>query len=1357
MMTSIRYFSLVAVLLAPFMVHAQTAFEFVENKGQWDGPFDYKSTNGYSDVYLRKDGVTFVLKDKNNRESVDEFRHGHTTVAPVLKYHAYTMNFVGGNTNVQLQGQKPQKHYYNYFLGSDQSKWATKCHPYLAVTYTEIYPNIDARFYNDGDLLKYDIIVHAGGDAKQVQMAYDGVDNIAVNKGKLTIQTSLGTMAELEPYAYQYINNEKVEVACAYELHGKTVKYKLGKNYDKAYELIIDPTLVFCTFTGSTADNWGYTATPGAGGEFYAGGIAAGVGYPASVGAFQTTYGGGGVSGNGYACDAAISKFNTTGTTLLWASYIGGSNNDQPHSIIEAANGELVVMGRTYSTNFPTSTGCYDNSNGGGADIFVCRFNASGAALVGSTYIGGSSDDCVNYDAGYTTFNDLKFFYGDDSRSEVILDNAGNILVANNTKSSNFPTTTGAYQTSLQGGQDGVFIKLNPSLTSLIYSTYLGGSGEDCANVLHINKANPNSLFIGGGTKSSNFPTTGTPLHGTFQGGTTDGFLMKFNLGTNTMQASTYIGTSAYDQVFGIQDDNSGAIYIMGQTMGSFPVSAGVYSNTGGRHFVQLLDSNLSSSLLSTRFGTNSPLEPNLSLNAFLVDTCGNVYISGWGDGGGGATSTSGTSGLPTTTNALQSSTDGGDFYFIVFTPNLASLLYASFYGQNGVGLNGLGAEHVDGGTSRFDKDGVIYQAICGNCGQGVTFPTTAGAYATTNPSNNCNLAALKIAFEFQSPSAVAAASPFATGCAPLTVNFTNNSTNALSYQWDFDNGQTSTAVSPTTTYTQPGTYNVQLIATNPNACTITGSADTTYLTIIVKADTMKADFNLAKLDSCVTFTLGVTNTSSFFGGSFGPSTSWLWNWGDGNTSTSQNPGTHTYSALGTYVVTLTITDTNACNGPVTLSKTVTFINNYIAGDFAIPDTGCAPFPVAFSPSTSGIITGFNWYFGDGGTSTNNSPNHTYSTYGAFTAMLVVSNPNSCNKFDTAYQTVFVSGDIAANFSYVKQDTCEPYIIGVTNLSVTNPAFSNANNWTTYTWNWGDNSANYVGQNPLSHTYVAPGTYTITLTMTDSTSCNSPETFQQVVTFVDNNVSAIFDLPDTVCHPYIHVFTNGSSNVTNYNWYFGDDGSSSSNPAPTHTFNTLGTFTVTLLGTNLTTCNIADSAQQVITVVESPVADFTYQPFPPLPNKPVFFTNKSVGAVSYVWDFGDGTGSTEVNPVHLYNKSMETQVCLTATNSYGCSNKRCLPISPRVTNVVDVPTGFTPNGDGTNDLVMVKGYGIQEMVFRIFNRWGELVFEATKPDVGWDGVYKGKPQEMDAFAYTLQVTFTDGTLTSKKGNITLIR
>jgi gliding motility-associated-like protein len=1335
--------------------------EYVRNDGQWIDDFNYKANTQRGDIYLSKRGFMVVLSDKDNSEKLHKRHHGQIGGKVVLNYHAYEMQFLNANKTVEITDSKQQPHYYNYFLGNDPAHWKSFIHPAYNVEYKNLYTNIDAHVYSENGNVKYDFIVHPGADINNLQIKYSGATKLSIKKRCLEINTTIGENTELPPYAYQFINGEKIEVKCDYILKNNIVKYSLGKNYDPTQELIIDPTLVFCTFTGSTADNWGYSATYDSLGNFYAGGIVGntapntglptGTGYPVTVGAFQTTYGGGGSSGMGnvFTYDASISKFDPTGATLIYATYLGGADNDQGQSLVVDYAGHLIIAGRTYSTNFPVSTTGYDQTQNGAADLFVTKLNWAGSALIGSTYIGGSGDDGVNLFADEVTLGDLKHNYGDDARSEVIVDSFNNVFVAAASSSTNFPTVL-ANQGTKSGGQDGVVFKLNANLSSLNWSTFMGGSSSDAAYVLSFNKRNPNELYVAGGTMSSDFPTTPGTLHPTFQGGLIDGFVHKYNATTYTLAKGTYIGTNAYDQVYGIQSDDSNRVFIMGQTMGAYPVVGNVYSNPGSSQFISRLDTNLTKINLSTVFGSGSTTATNISPNAFLVDICSNVYVSGWG-GPIISNNPGSTTGLPITTGtAFKTTTDGSDFYFIVLRKNLDSLLFGSFFGQNG----GFGGEHVDGGTSRFDPNGVMYQAICANCGTAPkpVFPTTAGTYSPNNPSPNCNLGALKIDFQLVGAHAQAIASPTTTGCKPFAVTFSNGSTNATSYLWDFGDGTaTSTTAAPGHTFMNVGVFNVTLVAYNPNGCK--GTTDTAHIFITVENDTIKSNFNLVKLDSCTSFKIGVTNLGSYYNGTFGASTSWLWTWGDGTTSTAQNPLTHTYTATGTYNVTLTIKDTNSCNDSTKFTKTVSFINNVISTAFNIPDTLCPPYTHTFASTSLGATT-YLWNFGDGNTSTLAGPTHTYLTAGTYTVTLIIGNPTSCNKFDTAQQVIHMKPKIATDFSYTKLDTCKPYKIGITNLSTLSP-YTNSSSWTQFVWNWGDGSST-TSQNPVQYSYSAPGTYTITLTMLDSTSCNSPQTINKVVSFVDNNVSANFALPDTGCAPFTWTYNNPSKNVTTYQWFFGDGGTSASG-APTYTFITPGTYTIKLFTFNPNTCNKLDSFMQTIVIMGSPTADFIYTPNPVLANKAVSFTNKSIGATYYVWDFGDGSGNAEVNPIHLYNKSMETFVCLTAYNSSGCPNKKCLPISPRVINVIDVPTGFSPNGDGINDYIQIKGYGVKEYSFQIYNRWGELVFKSTNINDKWDGTYKGKLQEVDAFSYLLQVTFTDNSISTKKGNITLIQ
>ncbi len=1148
--------------------------EFIENQGQWDGPFLFKGVASKGDIYLQKNGFRIMMSDAANHAKLEMLHHGTTREKQTLNYHAYEMNFLNTNPAFTISKLKPQKIYYNYYLGSNPDKWKTGIHPNLAIDYKNYYDNTDLHIYSEEGNIKYDIILHKGADLNKIRIEYKGTDGLRLENNKLYIKTSLGESVELSPYSYQFINGEKKEVACSYRLENNIVSFDVTGNYNKELDLYIDPTLIFCSFTGSTADNWGFTATNDTLGNFYAGGITSGQGYPVTLGVIQPTYGGGtNISGSQFPCDATFTKFSAAGTTALFATYLGGIDNDQPHSIIVDKDDNLCIAGRTYSNNFPVTPGCYDNSFNGGADMFITKINSTGTALVGSTYIGGAGDDGVNEEALEFLAGILKHNYADDARSEIIYDNSNNVYIASCTKSNNFPVTPSAFQPALAGQQDAVIFQLNNNLSNLIWSTYAGGVNNDAAYVLAINKTNPGELFVGGGTISSNFPSTPGVYQPTYQGGSTDGFLMKFNTTTKALTASTFVGTNQYDQVYGVQTDDSNHVYITGQTLGAYPVSPGVYSNPGSSQFIAKFNTTLTTQMISTVYGSGTTAFTNISPNAFLVDKCQNIYVSGWG-GNLGFPISSSTTGMTVTPNALQPNTDGSDFYFIVLSKNMVNLEYASFFGQVG-GVS----EHVDGGTSRFDANGVIYQAICAACGASQIFPTSPGVAFPQNLSPNCNLAALKIAFDLQNPDAHASANGPLTGCAPLTINFQNNSTSATNYVWDFGDGSPlDFSVNPTHTYTTAGTFTLTLIANNPNGCT--ASSDTTQLIITVKDDSLFAGFTYAKIDSCGPFTVQFTNTSTYNNG--------------------------------------------------------------------IP---------------------------------------------------------------------------AAN--------------------------------ATYTWDFGDGTS-YTGQFPPLHNYPAAATYTVILTMTDPNACNNPSTFQLVIDFTTSIVKSAFIMPDTICLPALVTFTDQSTNATTWNWIFGD-GNTSNVQNPTNNYTTIGTYTVYLVSGNPNSCNKLDSSSKVITILPTPVADFTWTPIVPEPNTPNHFKNLSTGATKYLWDFGDGTTSTNKDEVHVYDKDGTYTVCLTATNEYGCRDTVCKSVRGIVIPLVDVPSGFSPNGDGINDVVYVKGYGIEKMTFRIFNRWGEKVFESTEKSKGWDGRYKNTMQEMEVYSYTLAVEFFDGTKTSKSGNITLLK
>jgi gliding motility-associated-like protein len=1179
-------------------------FEFVENKGQWEKNIRFKGVMNNGAFFLQEKGFVVVQHKAEDLQQLADLFHITSTSAGMsakatgkdqgenkvtVRSHAYSVEFVNAASPV-VAGDKPVPSYNNYFLGNDPAKWKGNCNIYQAVTYQNIYPGIDVRYYTNEGQLKYDIIVNAGADLSRLVMKYEGVDALGVKNEQLLIKTSVGDTHEMEPVAYQIVNGQRKSVECRFKVAGNTVGFSVGK-YVSGSTLVIDPVLVFSTFTGSTADNWGYTATYGADGSFYAGGIAFSTGFPASTGAYQSNYGGGVDDVEGLiGFDIGIMKFSADGKSRIYGTFLGGNGNEYPHSLIEDQQGELVMAGRTTSANYPVKSPTF--GGGGNYDIVLTKFNASGTALVGSRKIGGAEMDGVNIRPKYLAGSalpaeSLRRNYGDDSRSEVILDGAGNILLASSTQSVKFPTTAGAFQNTLGGKQDGVVIKTSPDLSNILFSSYLGGDDNDAAFVLAINPTD-NNIYVGGNTVSKNLPgDKGGVLQSAFQGGETDGFVSILTAGGQLLK-TTYLGTGGNDMLYGIQFDRFSFPYVMGTTTGSWPVVNARFSQTGGRQFISKLKPGLSGYEYSTVFGTNNPL-PNISPIAFLVDRCENVYVSGWGGSidQNANYPNAGTAGLSVTGNALQSTTDGSDFYFFVLERNATSQLYGSFFGQNG----GAG-EHVDGGTSRFDRNGVIYQAFCANClsRPRPAFPTTPGVWSVQNGATNCNLAAVKIAFDLAGVvgsvrSSIKGSVTDTAGCVPLTVDFADTLAEGKNYIWNFDDG--------------------------------TGDIATT------------------------------------------------------------------------------------------------------------------------TPTTS----------------------HTYNAVGEYRVRLVSIDSAKCNVADTAYTNIKVRTYKALlDFKPEKLEPCDAFNYQFSNLSVVSPA-ARSFSANSFKWNFGDKSPTVVaGTNNVTHNFPGPGTYNVKLLLNDTTFCNSPDSLVLSLK-ISTNVKAAFLTPQSGCAPYNAVFNNSSAGGQQFSWNFGD-GSSSAASNPQHLYTIPGSYIVSLNVIDSATCNVKDSVFTTIVVTGKPIASISFSPDPPLENTPVQFFNSSIGANRYKWLFGDGDSliTTSSSPIeHVYNATDTFNTCLVATNIAGCSDTTCKPVAARIVALLDVPNAFTPNNDGVNDKVFVRGFGIRKMIWRIYNRWGVLVYETADRTQGWDGSYKGSVQSKDVYHYTLDVEFSDNSTYHKTGDITLLR
>ncbi len=635
----------------------------------------------------------------------------------------------------------------------------------------------------------------------------------------------------------------------------------------------------------------------------------------------------------------------------------------------------------------------------------------------------------------------------------------------------------------------------------------------------------------------------------------------------------------------------------MGTTTQAFPVINSPFNTiTNGikqansKQFITKMNPDLSIIIYNANFG-KSVSEPDISPTAFLVDICGNAYVSGWGGKANFDYIQTNLTGMPVTANAISKLTDGNDFYFFVLEKNASSQLFGSFFGI--VDPKDYG-DHVDGGTSRFDRRGVIYQAICANCEKSATYPypTTSGVWSAGNPATDgalCNEAAVKIAFELSG--VIASIRPSingviddSTGCIPLTVDFTDTIALGKKYIWSFGDG----------------------------------SADA--------------------------------------------------------------------------ITTL--------------------------------------------PNTS----------------------HTYLNIGNYLARVISIDSSLCNTADTAYVHI-VAGNHKAliNYTISKLAPCQSLNYQFTNTSVAPTGFPFQEN--DFTWDFGDGTTLISNATVVTHAYASTGTYFVKLYLNDTNYCNSPDSLVTQLR-VASVLVAQFKTPSIGCTPYTAVFNNTTLGGQQFEWDFGD-GSTSTDPSPSHLYNNAGTYTIHLTAKDNLTCNPTDSISLTITVVDGPIASFNFSPANADANTPFQFTNLSTNAVRYKWDFGDGDTvvTTDVlTPVsHLFNSSNTFKVCLIAYNANGCTDTSCQMITAIVVPLADVPNAFSPNGDGTNDVVSVKAYGVAKMNWNIYNRWGKLVFSSFNIKNGWDGRYEGVLQPQDVYAYKISITFTDNTVFEKKGDITLLR
>jgi gliding motility-associated-like protein len=1250
------------------------------NEGQWDSKIHFRVDMRQGSVFVNETGFAYFLHDAMD--------HNHEEKGSIAdkKIHCQALRSELLNTHwkgVKTTG-KPSHSYRNYYQGSDKSKWRSKVYSTNKVVYDDIYNGIDFIVEGQSDFLKYSFVVAPGSDVKQIVTKISGGEEVFLREGDLITRTDFGELIEKEPVAWSIHNGRKTKVPVAFKLENRLVTYEFPKGFPETDTLVIDPDIVFSSFTGSTMDNWGMSATPDQDGNLYAGGIVfAGPGaYPTVTGSYDLSFNGGNSypfgAGSIPGFDVAISKFNANGTDLLYSTYLGGGGNESVHSLVTDEQGHLYVLGVTSSNNFPTITGCIDQSyNGGpnvvtnelgfqGADIYVCHFDAAGANLVGSTYLGGTGTDGINS-------GNLYFNYGDPFRGEIFV-KSGQVYVTSSTSSTDFPLAN-AFQSTLNGAQDVVVMKMNPGLTSLIWSTYVGGAGRDSGNGIQISSTG--EVFVAGGTTADMPFTSGNDL--TYNGGIADAYVMRLSGTTGAVLSGTYIGTNEYDQAFFVQLDLDDNVYIYAQSEGSIAISPGKYGVGNSGQFVAKFSPDLTGLTWTTPIGSGSG-HIEISPTAFLVSNCYEIYLAGWGgivnvDNSPGASHSTST-GLPVTTDAFQSNTNGNNFWLAVLEQDATALNYATFIGGTSSSYN-----HVDGGTSRFDKNGNIYHAVCGACtGNPNGFSTTPEAWSTTNQSSNCNLAAFK--FELSTIEAVVAA-PDPLVCLPDPVVFNNNSANGNQFEWNFGDGQTSTQVNPSHVYSGPGQYTVTLIVRDTTQCY---APDTVQFIVNI------GDFNGGIVNPNAQTCANVPVQMEAFGGT-------VYHWEP--TQYFDNPNIYNPMVTTSQNITIFCIVSDSC-GIDTVYAQVNVLNGGldISNDTAI----CIGNSVNLFASGVSQVT---W-----------SP----ATY--------LDNPSSLTPVSTPLQSITytASGTTSDGCQltasvHIHVDTTMPqpvmpdslvYCLGASGTVTVSGA-------TSYNW------SPQTDITPVTGPQVTISTQTNKYYYCDfSNACGAARDS----IFVRINVANILAGNDTTICPGETTPVHASGGIS-YSWSPNPYGFLESNGSLVLVKPAVST-TYIVVGTDEYGCK--DTANVRVNLFPLPFVQTNPDVYA-IFGEEVQLNAISTTAVSYVWSPAEYLSCNVCqNPVTMPNKPMTFTVTIYDIN--GCSASDVVHIFYDA--IIYVPNTFTPNHNGTNETFFALGVNIKDFKLEIFNRWGELIYTGDALSQMWDGTYVGLPSPDGVYTWKIE-------------------
>lgn len=655
---------------------------FIQNVGQFDDRVLFRAATGDGIFYFMEDGIWLTVLEPLSQTSpiTTELQ---ISDLPQRGVHL-KLEFADGNLSGGIEGVTPVDTKVSYFIGNDPNKWYVDVPIFTGVRYEDVYPGIDIEFLNQDGRLSSRILAQPLADLSQVELAVAGaISQELVDNTKIRLNTEVGSV---DIPLFTVVDAKPTSLPKP-SIHQQNIRHPFAVAYQN--QVASTTTLVYSTFLGSDTQFFKKAIAVNSAGEAYVAGAALSASIPTTPGAFQEDPPS---DWNGF-----IARFNSTGSDLVYATYLGGDAVDNIRSLTVDNSGAVHVTGHTFSIDFPFTSGAYDTEHNGDSDVFVTKLNAAGNALVFSTFFGGTNGE---------------------QGLNIAIDNNGAAYIVGQTKSTqaqNFPITAGAYMTTFNGGTwDGFVAKLSADGSTLNYSTYLGGNGLDCEiggdlNECDIAVDNNGIAYLAGPTTSSNFPRT----NGTTYSGFQDAFVAKLSADGSDLLFGTYLGGSSTEcyTSCSIAIDAAGAIYVGGTTASfDFPYTANAFDTTYNEGWdAFIVKFSPSGSLVYATFLGDDEDDVGHDIAVSEADM---VYLIG----------DTQSAGFPTTPSRYQDYAGNQDAFVVMLKLGDDSLTYGTF-------LGGMQLDRVQG--LAVSSSGEIY--IAGDTGS-ADFPITPNAY---DPSYN--------------------------------------------------------------------------------------------------------------------------------------------------------------------------------------------------------------------------------------------------------------------------------------------------------------------------------------------------------------------------------------------------------------------------------------------------------------------------------------------------------------------------------------------------------------------------------------------------------------------------------------------